>query len=365
MKAPPQPQPHSRATHAFSFAPAARLLQRKCACGGTPGLTGECDECRKKRLQRAPENPAPANQNDSPVPPIVHEVLRAPGQPLEPATRAMMEPRFGHDFSQVRIHTGSKAGESARSIGALAYTFGSDVVFASGQYEPHTLPGQMLLAHELTHTIQQRNDKQTEPALLSSADDPQEHEAAAVSMDVLTDARRDKTTPSLTPESNTIQAGWPLILAVGVGGGIVGGAIYATWAYNCLKPLEMPMYVATFGDAARTGGFRLNYYNQTHTPVPSNVWDAFGHCWIACASTQRCGRVTAAIAGKSREFYREYIGGGDHDSYQQDTANQTTGRGFGAGGGDCARSCQDAALHGTLDLSAPRATFWDPVSGDY
>jgi len=77
------------------------------------------------------------------------------GQPLEPATRAFMEPRFGHDFSHVRIHTDAKAAASARSINALAYTSGSNIVFARGQYSPHSVSGQRLLSHELTHVVQQ------------------------------------------------------------------------------------------------------------------------------------------------------------------------------------------------------------------
>jgi hypothetical protein len=77
------------------------LLQRQCACGGAPGLDGECTACRQKRLQRQPDRRAePAG-----VPPIVHEVLRSPGHSLDPATCAFMEPCFGHDFGAVRVHT--------------------------------------------------------------------------------------------------------------------------------------------------------------------------------------------------------------------------------------------------------------------
>src|ERR1700749_1201527 len=78
-----------------------KFLQRKCACGGTPGLTGECEECRKKRLQRKIGNPKSEIRSDLWVPPIVHEVLRSSGQPLDANTRSFMEPRFGHDFGHV------------------------------------------------------------------------------------------------------------------------------------------------------------------------------------------------------------------------------------------------------------------------
>jgi Domain of unknown function (DUF4157) len=76
------------------------LLQRTCACGGTPGVDGECAECRKTRLQR----PASSHAKHETAPPIVQEALSSPGQPLDEGTRAFVEPRLGHDFSKVGIH---------------------------------------------------------------------------------------------------------------------------------------------------------------------------------------------------------------------------------------------------------------------
>lgn len=130
------------------------LLQRKCPCGGTPGVDGECEECREKRLslQRRASSPAAPPPT---VPPIVYEALNSPGQPLDAKTRELMEPRFGHDFSRVRVHTDAKAAESARAVNALAYTVGRDVVFETGQYKPETGEGRKLVAHELTHVVQQ------------------------------------------------------------------------------------------------------------------------------------------------------------------------------------------------------------------
>ena len=106
---------------------------------------------RSERLQRSFTNHA------GPVtaPSIVHEVLRSQGQPLVPETRAFMEPRFGHDFSRVRVHTDARAVESAYSINALAYALGEHIVFDTGQYAPGTAQGKKLLAHELAHTVQQ------------------------------------------------------------------------------------------------------------------------------------------------------------------------------------------------------------------
>ncbi len=90
------------------------------------------------------------------APPIVHDVLRAPGHPLDAATRAFMEPRFGQDFSGVRVHTDAQAAASARAVHAHAYTVGKDVAFAEGQFAPGTAVGKRLLAHELAHVVQQQ-----------------------------------------------------------------------------------------------------------------------------------------------------------------------------------------------------------------
>lgn len=184
------------------------LLQRKCSCGATPGPSGECAECRKRRvaIQRSTPDGNRESAVCSSVPSIVHDVLRSPGQPLDPETRAFFEPRFGfdlngvfpyakesvpmpahltigaahngleqdaemtarrimarsatpttrgHDFGRVRIHTDDKAAESAQAINAFAYTVGPNIVFGQGQYKPNTRAGAELMAHELAHVLQQ------------------------------------------------------------------------------------------------------------------------------------------------------------------------------------------------------------------
>src|SRR5205823_4289951 len=130
------------------------VLQRACACGAS-AAGGECESCRKKKGGQALQRSAVSEGPVGGVPPIVHEVINAPGQPLDSATRAFMEPRFGHDFSGVRVHANSRAAASARAVNALAYTVGRDVVFGVGRYEPTTSAGRRLLAHELTHVVQQ------------------------------------------------------------------------------------------------------------------------------------------------------------------------------------------------------------------
>ncbi|MGK7884146.1 MAG: DUF4157 domain-containing protein [Crocosphaera sp.] len=84
---------------------------------------------------------------------------RGGGKGLSPATRAFMEPRFGYDFSRVRVHTDSHAAKATHELNAQAFTTGQDIFFGSGYYEPHTRKGKSLLAHELTHTIQQQPAK--------------------------------------------------------------------------------------------------------------------------------------------------------------------------------------------------------------
>lgn len=98
-----------------------------------------------------------SNSQHSAAPPIIQNVLHSYSQPLNPATRAFMEPRFGHDLSLVRVHTDAQAEESALAVNARAFTVGQDVVFGSGQYAPETTDGKHLIAHELTHVIQQNS----------------------------------------------------------------------------------------------------------------------------------------------------------------------------------------------------------------
>jgi hypothetical protein len=132
-----EPQPHSA-----------------CPCGGgCPGCRAEQLGQEQTRLQTKRVQASDTEQNA--VPPIVNEVSHSSGQPLESTTRDLMESRFGHDFSNVRIHTSAQANDAARSVKALAYTTGGNIVFREGQYAPHTWAGRKLIAHELTHVIQQ------------------------------------------------------------------------------------------------------------------------------------------------------------------------------------------------------------------
>ena len=99
---------------------------------------------------------SPTGAEGAQAPRIVGEVLRGSGQPLDASTLSHMEPLFGTAFRDVRVHSDAKAAASARAVSAQAYTAGQHVVFNEGRYAPHSAHGRQLLAHELTHTIQQR-----------------------------------------------------------------------------------------------------------------------------------------------------------------------------------------------------------------
>ena len=154
------------------------LLQRQCrSCGQHIMAGNQCSHCQKTQapLQgRTTDGARPAL-----IPPIVDDVVRSPGQPLDATTRSQMESRFGHDFSQVRVHADERAGASAQAVSARAYTVKHNVVFGAGQYAPGTATGQRLLAHELAHVVQQQG--LTSPVQrISSPADPQEQEASMV-----------------------------------------------------------------------------------------------------------------------------------------------------------------------------------------
>jgi hypothetical protein len=174
------------------------MLARKCGCGGT------CADCgQKDKLQRKAAISEPGNAFEEEADRVADQVMRMPaagieskrtggsdgsdngsrqasprmqrlanerdnagqlasefpsdlgaGAPLDPASRAWFEPRFGHDFGHVRIHDGPQADRAAASLRARAFTLGPDVVFAAGEYQPTSRMGRRLIAHELTHVVQ-------------------------------------------------------------------------------------------------------------------------------------------------------------------------------------------------------------------
>ena len=107
-------------------------------------------------LQRAVGNAGVGSVLESETSPV-HGVVSAGGSALAPAVRADMETSLGHDFADVRVHTDGAAHQSAKAVNAQAYTVGNNVVFQQGKYQPDTDQGRHMLAHELTHVVQQRS----------------------------------------------------------------------------------------------------------------------------------------------------------------------------------------------------------------
>jgi len=131
-------------------------VQCSCASGDKcPKCSAEQKEQEVQRQATDASSPSASVPLSSPV----HDAVRTSGQPLDPGTRSFMEPRFGHDFSRVRIHTEAQAEASAAALNARAYTLGNRIVFAAGQYAPSTASGRHLIAHELTHVIQQGSNQ--------------------------------------------------------------------------------------------------------------------------------------------------------------------------------------------------------------
>lgn len=187
------------------------LLQRKCACGGS-GSDGECDECKKGgTVQR----PAAGAGGPASVPRVVHDVLRSPGHPLDADTRAFFEPRLGHDFSKVRVHTDERAAEAARAVNSLAFTVGNNLVFAQGQYRPALPTGRNLLAHEMVHVVQQNSltENRQYALTLGPASDAYEREAERLSDTISAECSSPRRIPSAHQAGN---AGVPVLRPQGL-----------------------------------------------------------------------------------------------------------------------------------------------------
>ncbi|MBB2770805.1 UNVERIFIED_ORG: hypothetical protein GGE11_001718 [Mycolicibacterium obuense] len=123
-------------------------LSGRLAAAGPRGVAG---------LQRAVGNGSTAALMEEERSPVHNVVNSGGGSPLQSDVRADMEGRFGHDFGDVRVHTDGAAHESAKSVNAQAYTVGSNIVFQRDRYDPGSDSGKHMLAHELTHVVQQRS----------------------------------------------------------------------------------------------------------------------------------------------------------------------------------------------------------------
>ena len=142
---------------------ADRIADQVTGMSETPGHVHEGGKALM--LQKRGEGEAQGTTDSS-----VSEVISSGGEPLDATTREFMETRFGRTFGDVRVHTGGQADASARAVNALGYTLGRDIVFAAGEYAPHTAHGRRLLAHELAHVVQQGGGASPAAGQLSAAE---------------------------------------------------------------------------------------------------------------------------------------------------------------------------------------------------
>lgn len=164
----------SAASHSSHLKPPA-FLQAKLAVSSHEDLSErEADRVAEEVMgEGAVSKPTrlPIRSSDarpSRLPAAVQNAIRSPGSALGPDTRVFMQARMGEDFSGVRVHTGQEADRLARDIHAHAFTMDENIGFADGKYEPTSAAGRKLLAHELTHVVQQRRRRPVgAPAILS------------------------------------------------------------------------------------------------------------------------------------------------------------------------------------------------------
>ncbi|EST37003.1 hypothetical protein N566_15345 [Streptomycetaceae bacterium MP113-05] len=170
-------------------------LQRVVGNGATRCLLQRTPGDAEEEQQRAPQAQARSS---------VHDVVSGSGQPLDTDTRSDMESRLGTDFSDVQLHTDTSAHDSAREVGARAYTVGSHIVFQRDAYDPSSHEGRTTLAHELTHVVQQRSgpvDGTEAPGGIRVSDpsDRFEQEAVARAEQVMSESATAASPPSVTP----------------------------------------------------------------------------------------------------------------------------------------------------------------------
>lgn len=284
--------------------------QGACPCGGG------CPKCQNQQDGRKQINTKPAQTLDiNEANSSEEKIISSPGLPLDSVTRAFFEPRFGYAFSKVRVHTDSVSAQSARNLNSFAYTFNNHIVFGHNRYRPNTSQGRKLLAHELTHIIQQEADA----------------------------SQLSKKIQRQVPSESF--------------GELWGETLYEIGEQiRCLESLFDEMSRQTnwyLRTACRDGGYltpmsRIRY-------IPEDRSDAFGHCWIGCQGAKTCGQDVTRFWGESYEDFREAMryltfGVWGHNSYEEDIFDQRHGRELARNNpeGDCSSLCYQAVVSSAL-----------------
>ena len=251
-------------------------VQRKCtACAEDERVQRKCSHCEqeeKPEIHRKESGAGPES-----APPIVHDVLGAPGQPLDGDTRAFMEPRFGHDFSHVRVHTDEKAAESAQSVQAHAYAAGRHLVFNKGQYTPGSREGMRLLAHELTHVVQQA------PRRMSGA------------------ARESSELSDHSPAVNATAGAGTVLRDKQAGAGSAKLSIKTTGTKSADDKLNFPMKTTCSQDLG-LHDCSANQFWLWNVEIAGDVTDDAAQWTVSQSSTGRRKGVVKPTAGKDVPF---------------------------------------------------------------
>lgn len=180
---------------------------------------------------------------------LVRDVLASPGRPLDAPTRAFFEPRFGHDFSRVRVHSDAHAAESAAAIQARAWTVGNDIAFGRGIDAP-TPHGRAVLAHELSHVVQQQGVAREATMETGEADDAYERDADAATNAIATNGDAQ---PRMRASAPRLQGLWGLLTAIGAGVAALAYGLYRLLSDSFSRE-ELQNYLKWIRQAKRIQG---------------------------------------------------------------------------------------------------------------
>lgn len=287
----------------------APQLQR--ACAGCAAGAAPCQHCLEEEEDHEPNihrhTDVPADRNVTSVSSEFLEGLDA-GQPLDAATRDFMEPRFGTSFGNVRVHAYSRAASSAKAIQAHAYTARNDIVFGEGRYNPATRDGQRLLAHELTHVVQQSGEASTHVQR-------QKEEKPLVSDDALL-ACLILAPPLMKPLCFGLSEEK---VSKGGGGKFGGGGVTGGWSPPAAPPTKIFFHGSTWrsaqsipGKVKRTGGgdfgqgFYTHHHKDTARALDRARWEGCRLCQKMSPSERYSGVVRFDVPASA---YQSLLGG--------------------------------------------------------
>ncbi len=223
--------------------------------GGTPSVQRACKECEEEIHRKASQSTGIANSD------FGHP--SGPGRPLPDSERSFFEPRLGQDFSQVRVHADNQAAKAAQSVNALAYTKGRDVVFGEGQYRPGTDQGRTLLAHELTHVVQQ-----------GAAGSEQHARVAADAAQPAMSSGAAGSAPALQRMGDLSQApaGMPCPIATTSPDPVVTNVLFGlnTGALTPTAIADIAAFIASWNAAGADDAVRVDGFASTDGPDPLN-----------------------------------------------------------------------------------------------